>query len=86
MQKQQQAIKDAVCSEVNISKEKHIEADLNSVTEYYRGFKSQFKTFQDQIKLGNFTQVDAWCADLVSGKMPVTAVMINPVAGKTVNL
>ena len=46
------------------------EVDLQSLTDYYKGFETQFKLFEKEILEGNFEKVDAWCDALVKGDIP----------------
>lgn len=45
------------------------------MTNYYANFKNQFEVMKKQMEQNNFTAVDAWCDDLISGKMPVTGLL-----------
>lgn len=51
------------------------EVNLKAMTDYYANFKNQFEVMKTQMEQGNFTAVDAWCAELVSGRMPVTGIL-----------
>ena len=58
--------------------ETNSDAELETIVQYYKGFKDQFKLFQEQILEGNFAQVDAWAAALVEGRRPPLSLLKEP--------